>query len=57
MQMLIARGKGQTNFMSEKPLYVNNCGFYRDLDSDITVAHPFGLFIMKQTEVENDLLF
>ena len=42
MQVLYARGSGVTDFMSEKPLYVNNCGFYRDLDSDITVNRPHG---------------
>ncbi len=42
MQVLYARGSDVTNFMSEKPLYVNNCGFYRDLDSDISVTRPRG---------------
>ncbi len=42
MQVLYARGSGITNFSSEKPLYVNNCGFYRDLDSDISVNRPKG---------------
>ncbi len=42
MQIVYARGSGVTDFMSEKPLYVNNCGFYRDLVSDITVNRPCG---------------
>ena len=42
MQVLYARGSGVTDFMSEKSFYVNNCGFYRDLDSDITVNRPHG---------------
>ena len=42
MQVVYARGSGGTNFSSEKPLYVNNCGFYRDVDSDITVNRPRG---------------
>lgn len=42
MQVLYARGMAVTDFKSEKPLYVNNCGFYKDLDSDITVNRPRG---------------
>lgn len=42
MQVLYARGLSTTNFMSNKPLYVNNCGFYRDLDSDIAANRPRG---------------
>ncbi|MBQ8409118.1 MAG: AraC family transcriptional regulator [Clostridia bacterium] len=42
MQIFYARGSGTTDFNSEKPLYVNNCGYYRDLDSDITVTRPSG---------------
>lgn len=42
MQVFYARGAVRTDFGSDKPLYVNNCGFYRDLDSDITVNRPRG---------------
>ena len=42
MQVLYARGTGITNFKSDKQLYVNNCGFYRDVDTDICVNRPRG---------------
>ena len=42
MQMLYARGLQKTDYKSEKPLYVNNCGLYRGLDSDINVSRPHG---------------
>lgn len=44
MQMLYARTSAVTNFMSDKPLYVNNCGFYKDVDVDsvIPINRPHG---------------
>lgn len=42
MQIFYARGSESTDFMSESPLYVNNCGYYRDVDSDISVSRPRG---------------
>lgn len=42
MQVLYARGTSGTDFNSEKQLYVNNCGFYKDVDTDICVNRPHG---------------
>lgn len=42
MRIFYAKGEQNTNFMSEKPLFVNNCGFYREIDSDIVVNRPRG---------------
>lgn len=42
MQVLYARGTSGTNFNSEKPLFVNNCGFYKGVDTDICVNRPQG---------------
>lgn len=32
----------ETNFRSERPIYVNNCGYYIDIDNDISVNRPKG---------------
>ena len=42
MQIVYARNSGVTNFMSDKALYLNNCGYYKDLDSDIVINRPTG---------------
>lgn len=42
MQVFYAKGAQSTDFVSEKKLYVNNCGFYKDVDKDITVIRPSG---------------
>lgn len=42
MQMIYARGSQSTNFSSTRALYVNNCGFYRNLDEDISVYRENG---------------
>ncbi len=42
MQIFYAKGDASTDFNSEKPVFVNNCGFYKDLDKDITVNRPTG---------------
>ena len=42
MQVLYAKGSRSTDFASEKPLFLNNCGLYRDLDKDISVSRPSG---------------
>ncbi len=42
MQVLFARGGGKTDFKSSKPIYVNNCGYYKDIDRDIAVRRPRG---------------
>lgn len=42
MQVLYARGTSGTDFNSEKQLYVNNCGFYKDVETDICVNRPHG---------------
>ena len=42
MQMICARGSKSTNFMSERDLYVNNCGCYRNVEEDITVYRKYG---------------
>ena len=42
MQMVFARGKDRTNYSSERPIYVNNCGYYLDIDDDITVLRKEG---------------
>jgi AraC-like DNA-binding protein len=42
MQVLFGRGDGSTDFQSDLPLYVNNCGFYKNLEKDISVSRPKG---------------
>lgn len=42
MHIIYARNSGVTNFMSEKPLYVNNCGLYSNLNLDVKVKRPEG---------------
>ena len=42
MQIFYAKGEQSTDFYSEKAVFVNNCGFYRDIDRDMTVNRPMG---------------
>lgn len=42
MECLFARGKNATDFASERAIYVNNCGFFRELEKDVCVSRPRG---------------
>ena len=42
MQVFFARETGKTNFKSDKALYVNNCGYYKRIESDIVINRPNG---------------
>ena len=35
MQIFYAKGEQSTDFNSDKAVFVNNCGFYRDIDRDM----------------------
>lgn len=42
MQVLFARIGSKTDFKSDKPFYINNCGCYKDIDRDIVINRPHG---------------
>ncbi len=42
MECLFGRGKKITDFASERPIYVNNCGYMRMLDKDVCTSRPRG---------------
>ena len=42
MECLFARGKNITDFASERAVYVNNCGYWRGLEKDVSVNRPRG---------------
>lgn len=42
MQIFYAKGLQSTDFFSDKPFFVNNCGFYKDVDHDMEVNRPEG---------------
>ena len=42
MQIFYAKGLQSTDFFSDKPFFVNNCGFYKDVDHDMEVNRPMG---------------
>ena len=42
MECLFGRGKAITDFASERPVYVNNCGYMRKLEKDFTTSRPKG---------------
>ena len=42
MQAFFARGRAETDGRSTLPLHINNCGYYRDLESEITLDRPDG---------------
>ena len=42
MECLFARGKESTDFASPMPVYINNCGYWRQLDKNVTVNRPNG---------------
>ena len=42
MECLFARGKKITDFASRRAIYVNNCGYWRALEKDISINRPNG---------------
>ena len=42
MQILFARGKNETDRRSDLPLFINNCGIYRDIEADLPLRRPNG---------------
>ena len=42
MECLFGRGKKITDFASERPIYVNNCGYMRKLEKDVCTSRPRG---------------
>lgn len=42
MEYLFGRGRASTDFASSMPIYINNCGYIRRLDKDVSVNRPNG---------------
>ena len=42
MQAIFARGMAKSDRISDLPLYINNCGYYRDVDADVALERPKG---------------
>lgn len=42
MECLFGRGKSGTDFSSEREIYVNNCGYFRGIEKDVSVSRPCG---------------
>ena len=42
MECFYARGKNSTDFSSEMPMHINNCGYMRKLEKDVSICRPGG---------------
>lgn len=42
MECLFGRDKKITDFASERPIYINNCGYIRRLEKDVSMTRPRG---------------
>lgn len=42
MECLFGRGKASTDYASPMPIHINNCGYMRKLDKDVTTSRPKG---------------
>lgn len=57
VQVCYARGRQSTDFYSDDPLYLNNCGFYKDPDTDISVDRPCGRYDYHMLFVSSGRIF
>jgi len=42
MECVFGRGKKITDFASERPIYINNCGYWHGLEKDVHTSRPRG---------------